>query len=510
MRASRFVPASLVLLIVLVAMPVLASGIPIQNWTPNANADLGHTSPFQSIAPCRLVDTRYGVGGPATAFAANETRHYTIATSTACSGIPVAEAYSLNFTIVGYTGSFGWITAWPYGATKPTVSTVNFGNGAAVANAAVVPANTSNGAISIYASGATHLLVDINGYYTNEQTAGKQLFILANYPGMAAIYGHNDSSVNGSQGVGGYADGTGVVHGVQGGTAGGAGSSGVHGYNAPIADTYGVFGEALGNVLSFGVKGVKVTYTTNSAGVLGVLAGRVTPAMTYYGVGVRGESTTGMGVLGLSTESGGPAIGGGRWDMTTNPPVNTSQGILAYEHWGVQSYGDFAATGTKNFVDPHPDDATKVVRFTALEGPEAATFFRGRSRFVAGHAVIAVPEAFRLVTEADGLTVHVTPIGKTASVAVISADLNNITVEATRDVEFSYIVYGVRKGYANFEPIVEESLFVPRSPGEVMPAYLNPAQKKSLMSNGTYNEDGTVNMTTALRLGWDRLWKQQQ
>jgi hypothetical protein len=33
-----------------------------------------------------------------------------------------------------------------------------------VANAAIVPANSS-GAINVYASGPTHLILDINGYF---------------------------------------------------------------------------------------------------------------------------------------------------------------------------------------------------------------------------------------------------------------------------------------------------------------------------------------------------------
>jgi hypothetical protein len=30
-----------------------------------------------------------------------------------------------------------------------------------------------------------------------------------------------------------------------------------------------------------------------------------------------------------------------------------------------------------------------------------------------------------------------------------------------------------------------------------------------LISNGTYNADGTVNVETARRLGWDRMWEER-
>jgi hypothetical protein len=46
----------------------------------------------------------------------------------------------------------------------PVVSTLNSPNGGIVANAAIVPAG-ANGAISVFATDATHLVLDINGYF---------------------------------------------------------------------------------------------------------------------------------------------------------------------------------------------------------------------------------------------------------------------------------------------------------------------------------------------------------
>jgi len=31
------------------------------------------------------------------------------------------------------------------------------------------------------------------------------------------------------------------------------------------------------------------------------------------------------------------------------------------------------ATGTKNFIEPHPTDASKKIRYVSLEGPEAGS-----------------------------------------------------------------------------------------------------------------------------------------
>ena len=58
----------------------------------------------------------------------------------------------------------------------------------------------------------------------------------------------------------------------------------------------------------------------------------------------------------------------------------------------------------------------------------------------------------------------------------------------------------------SYEPIVEGIEFAPRSPNARIPASLNAVQKQHVIDNGTYNPDGTVNMRTALRLGWNKVW----
>ena len=78
--------------------------------------------------------------------------------------LPAAVAYSLNVTVVGYDVAGGWVTAYSPRSTKPFVSTVNFGSGGPVANAAIVGSDFG-GAINVYSSASTHLIIDINGYF---------------------------------------------------------------------------------------------------------------------------------------------------------------------------------------------------------------------------------------------------------------------------------------------------------------------------------------------------------
>ena len=117
--------------------------------------------------------------------------------------------------------------------------------------------------------------------------------------------------------------------------------------------------------------------------------------------------------------------------------------------------GDFVASGTKSFVQPHPTDDTKEIWFVCLEGNEAGTYFRGTATLAGGRAVVPVPEDFRLVTEAEGLTAQVTPMGPCPGLWVESVDLSSMVVRGERDVPFSYFVNGVRAGQAGFETVRE-------------------------------------------------------
>jgi hypothetical protein len=81
-------------------------------------------------------------------------------------GIPnTAQAYSLNMTVVVPTGgSLTYLTAYPAGEAVPIASTVNAVTGGAVGSGAIVPAGTG-GAISVYVSNNTDLLIDVSGYF---------------------------------------------------------------------------------------------------------------------------------------------------------------------------------------------------------------------------------------------------------------------------------------------------------------------------------------------------------
>ena len=130
---------------------------------------------FVPVTPCRVVDTRHApgpFGGPP--IGAGGERDFAIPQST-CS-IPYAAAYSLNVTVVPH-GGLGYLTVWPTGQTRPVISTLNSLDGRIKANAAIVPSGT-NGAVSVYATNTTDVVLDIDGYFVPATTSTLAFFPL--------------------------------------------------------------------------------------------------------------------------------------------------------------------------------------------------------------------------------------------------------------------------------------------------------------------------------------------
>jgi Galactose oxidase, central domain len=129
---------------------------------------------FYPIAACRVADTRNAtgaLGGPS--LAANTSRAFPILSSDC--GIPsTAQAYSLNVTAVPHS-ILNYLTTWPTGETEPISSLLNSSTGAVTANAAIVAAGTS-GEVSIFASDATDVILDVNGYFAPPGTGGLSLY----------------------------------------------------------------------------------------------------------------------------------------------------------------------------------------------------------------------------------------------------------------------------------------------------------------------------------------------
>ena len=116
--------------------------------------------------------------------------------------------------------------------------------------------------------------------------------------------------------------------------------------------------------------------------------------------------------------------------------------------------GNFTVTGVKNFAVVDPADSKQALYYTALEGPEAGTYYRGSAKTVNGVVVIELPGYFTRLTENERMTVQLTPVGAPGQLYVAEKSAEKLVIKVasgTTDLEFDYLVQGVRKGYLDYE-----------------------------------------------------------
>lgn len=127
---------------------------------------------FVPLAPCRVMETRaeYNHEGRTGPFgppflAANETRTLQLPASTVCQIPSSAKAYAMNVTLIPRVIT-DFLTVWPAGDSRPEFWTVRSPDGQVAANSAIVRAGVGGG-VSVLASGAADVLIDISGYFTD-------------------------------------------------------------------------------------------------------------------------------------------------------------------------------------------------------------------------------------------------------------------------------------------------------------------------------------------------------
>jgi hypothetical protein len=463
-------------------------------WTRSGGlhtlGDVTYPAIFVGVDPCRVADTRgngfTGTYGPPS-LVANATRTFIITGQ--CSIPSGAAAVSFNFGALNVGGA-GDLRVGP-SAPLPGASTLNYNaNTPNIANAAVVPLGGTGGIVVQADAVSIDLIIDVNGYYLDAFgtiNTGEFVGFLGNESGGGLVFGVNASTSTGTS--------TSAFR----GELTGAGNGGA----AILGQQFSTTG------INFGVEGSNASAASNSAGVLGFTGGR-TNTTSFRRAGVRGESATDLGVLGLTNVAAGSIGVAGISITTTGAFAQSGFSGDGFAGLGLNYTGGLGGTGTKSFYEPHPTDPEKVIRYVSLEGNESGTYFRGTAQVVHGQGVITVPEDFRIVTDDAGLTVQLTPVGASASMWIASEDLNQITVRSSRDVTFHYLVQGIRRNYKDFEIVAKNPFFQPRSPDERMNVTLSDGEKARLIANGTYNADGTVNMQTAERLGWAAAWRARE
>jgi len=536
---------------------------PIISWQPpatyNAAQAAGRTAltgeigsgpvPFYPVTPCRQYDSRN-----TSSLLDNTAR--TIALSGAPCGIPAqTNAIAVNITVFNLISHPGNSVFKVGTAAPPTTAWINYGpTETQRGNAGVVAVVNGNLVVQVnQGAGQIDFVVDVFGYYPDTNFSkiptGDFFPIWGDYSGGSVLFGRNDqASAANSYGVGGWSastgtssagvygqstaasggvfgvlgrlvtsvssdsagvqgrDGTGlpgnggvtghITAGVRGDSKSSIGVYGLSNYAAGIFEQYDATGANLAYAdIGYGGHGVSAATNSTAADASGITgsdgAGASTGASSFFSAGARFFGKN--GVIGFTSTASGDGVVG----MATAPATT-----------GVIAFGNLVATGTKPFIEPHPTDPTKEIRFVAMEGPEAGTYFRAKATVLNGVAVVDVPDSFRMVTDPEGLTVHVTPVGR-AQTWIESYDLNRIVVGASKDVPVSVIVYGIRHAYRDWQVVSENQVYRPVSPDQTIGLWLSPDAKARLIANGTYNADGTVNMRTAEQAGWAQQWRDE-
>jgi hypothetical protein len=470
--------------------PILAwrpSGASLSSGLHTLSGEIGlGPGPFWPITPCRQYDSRN------TTPLATGVNRTVVVTGAPC-GIPGnVNAVAVNITIFNIIGATG-NGVFKVGTTAPpTTAWINYpsyetqrGNAGIVALPLVV--QVAQGA------GSVDFTVDVSGYFYNGEngatadfTLPAQTFfsIVGNYSGGGVLFGRNDQATAAfSLGVRGRASST------------GAGSSAVYG------EEFGASG------VVHGVSGfISSTSSTASGGLFEDGAGAVGVGLPSFSAGVTGNGKN--GVVGHTSTPDGDGVAG-----VAENTAGTATGFGVVGH-GANAFeaivGGYAGPSPSITLNPHPTNASLVIAYPSLTGNEAGTYFRGTAVTTGREFVIDVPEDFRLVTDPEGLTVQLTPVGAAATMFVLSEDLNQIVVRSSRDIKFHYLVQGVRQGHKDFNPMqssLDQRIFLPQGPDGLMQSAWPDSIKLRLLSNGTYNPDGTLNMETAERIGLAQAWR---
>ncbi len=131
---------------------------------------------FYPAAPCRVVDTRNPngpLGGPP--IQGGTSRSFPIPQSV-CNIPSNAGAYVFTVTAIP-EGQLSLLTAYPTGESRGPVTTLVSRDGRYKSEPTIVPAGTS-GAVSVYASNTTNVVIDYSGYFAAPSQSGLDFYPL--------------------------------------------------------------------------------------------------------------------------------------------------------------------------------------------------------------------------------------------------------------------------------------------------------------------------------------------
>lgn len=197
------------------------------------------------------------------------------------------------------------------------------------------------------------------------------------------------------------------------------------------------------------------------------------------GAPLPGESVGGPGYLGISNAPGVPVIELGvgesgegvllAYDQNGDITAGIDGGagevggndLVAYNFDGLATAGIDGEAGevwgiVKSFIVADPTRSDRLIRYSSIEGPEAAIYCRGQVELMSGVADIVFPDHFAQMAAPGTITVSLTPRSLSSKgLAAIDVTPAGMTVGELAGGAGSYavdfVVYAVRKGYEAYE-----------------------------------------------------------
>ncbi len=119
---------------------------------------------FHALAPNRILDSRGAAGGWHARLAAGAPRSLAV---TGAGGIPAAATAVVGNVTVTQASANSFLTVYPAGAAVPVASNLNFGVGQTIPNLTIVELSGGGQITFNNASGATHVIFDVVGYFAD-------------------------------------------------------------------------------------------------------------------------------------------------------------------------------------------------------------------------------------------------------------------------------------------------------------------------------------------------------
>jgi len=207
---------------------------------------------------------------------------------------------------------------------------------------------------------------------------------------------------------------------------------------------------------------------TNNGGQMGV--NNSTGTNTFFAGNLENSGTlslsnsTGNITVLLTNLSDEGALG--MWDAGDNLKVllaaASSGGSLGLRNSSnITTAGIEGSTGlvfgtTKSFIVADPSDSNRMIKYTSVEGPEAAIYVRGTADLVSGQGHIEFPDHFAVMAVPSSITVSLTPRSASSmGLAAVSVSSQGIDVAelggGANSYSFDYVAYAVRKGFENYQ-----------------------------------------------------------